>query len=355
MGLLQNRLYVFCSFKTRNMKVNFLIASLVSSGLADGTDTSCPNEGWTYSTDVAKCVPRNGDVEITCNADNMVVTLKPEQIYVLMDNSHLNQASSAAIPGTCTASAEASTDGTYTVTIPLDDCGTVVTQADNTLTFTNYITGNDAALAIDGIIVTDPLQLDVACEYPDTFELTYGNITVEAGVHTMDSVSMEGTFTNEFTLTSYTNDARTQVTDGDNGITIGNKVFNRVDVNGTLPSNVDYVVTDCTAMGMLDGVVNRTLSYQIIRDGCMDNLLEATSTNMRGRGAQDEDVDFEFNGFTFSSTMSTLYLECTIVLCAIDTNGDFQDSTCGYQYGNDDCASFDATKTLDYTKAPALV
>jgi len=335
------------------MKISFLIASLVSSGLGeDDSPPSCPNDGWVYDSDVSKCVPADGQVTIQCNADNMVVTLRHKQIYVLMDDTHLNTATSAAMPGTCTTTKSISEDGVYTVTIPLDSCGTDVTQADDKITFNNTISGEDAALEIDGIIVTDPLNLEVACEYPDSFDLTFGDIAVEAGVHTMDSVSMQGSFTNEFSLKSYVNEGRSTQASATSGITIGNVVYNRVEVNGTLPSNVEYVVTDCKAHPIVEDEVNHDIGYDIIKDGCMDILLNAESDELKGNNTND--VDFDFNGFTFSSSMSTLYLECTIILCALNTDGSFKDSECGYQYGGDDCAAFNEDKTLNYEKAPAL-
>ena len=81
----------------------------------------------------------------------------------------------------------------------------------------------------------------------------------------------------------------------------------------------------------------------------MDNLLAASAITDDLLGDSATDVDFSFNGFTFASTSDTVYLSCDIVLCALDSNGDKVDSTCGY--ANIDGSCTDATSTLGYTAA----
>merc|ERR1712227_922784 len=59
-------------------------------------------------------------------------------------------------------------------------------------------------------------------------------------------------------------------------------------------------------------------------------------------------VDISFNGFTFESSSDTLYLKCTIEMCALNLDGTFVDSSCGFAYGGDDCA--DTSSTMGMTK-----
>jgi hypothetical protein len=129
----------------------------------------------------------------------------------------------------------------------------------------------------------------------------------------------------EFSLMSYSDDDFRQVT-SESAVTIGEPVYNRVSVVGRIPSNVDFVVKSCTAM---DDATLRTRTYDIIRDGCLSDLVEARELRDNLRGHSTSSVDFAFNGFTFESTSDTLYVECAIVLCALDTNNDFVNPTCG--------------------------
>ena len=66
------------------------------------------------------------------------------------------------------------------------------------------------------------------------------------------------------------------------------------------------------------------------------------------RGNADNDVDFIFNGFTFESTSDTLYVECTIALCALDEDGEFQNAGCGFDDSDLDtvCQNDGAAKAL---------
>ena len=53
----------------------------------------------------------------------------------------------------------------------------------------------------------------------------------------------------EFLLLTYVDAAFSLESDGvSNTVTIGDPVYNRVKVSGSIPSNVDYVVKQCTAM-----------------------------------------------------------------------------------------------------------
>merc|ERR1712130_847970 len=141
-----------------NFKFNMkLIAGLFAAVLA----IDCPNNGWEANSDDNECIPATNTVSITCNADTMVVTLDARHLYVEMDASHVDDAASAAFVGSCTSSTYNSADGTYTITVPLDDCGTDVSQTGGEITFANTIYGSDGAITVDGIIITEKLELSV--------------------------------------------------------------------------------------------------------------------------------------------------------------------------------------------------
>ena len=71
-----------------------------------------------------------------------------------------------------------------------------------------------------------------------------------------------------------------------------------------------------------------------IQDGCMSNLVDASGTLA---GDVSAFASFQFNGFTFDTSDDQLHLRCQIDVCAVDSNGDVIDSTCGYTASS--CAS----------------
>lgn len=321
-----------------------LLAGIIASVMA----IDCPNDGWTANSADTECVPAASTVSITCSATEMVVTLDARHLYVEMDDSHVNEDESAAYAGTCTSSTFTSTDGTYSVTIPLDSCGTTVTQDSGTITFSNTVYGSEDAIKVDDIIITEKLELDVACTYSDSFDLTVAEIGVEAGTHELDGSSDDGDFSTEFSLASFTDAAYSDATSESNPVVIGSTVYNRVTA-ASLPTNVNFVVTDCVAQ---DAETSPAKTYSLIADGCLDDLT-GTAEAEDLEGDESTTVDFTFNGFTFENAEDTLYLKCTIELCATDSNGDFVDSSCGFAYGGDDCA--DSDSTMGYTKASSIV
>merc|ERR1711997_1014992 len=137
-----------------NFKFNMkLIAGLFAAVLA----IDCPNDGWEANSDDNECIPATNTVSITCNADTMVVTLDARHLYVEMDASHVDEAESAAFVGSCTSSTYNSASGTYTITVPLDDCGTDVSQTGGEITFANTIYGSDGAITV-AVIQNSDLQ-----------------------------------------------------------------------------------------------------------------------------------------------------------------------------------------------------
>merc|ERR1712003_288912 len=84
----------------------------------------------------------------------MVVTFHEDHLYVSLDPSHSGEATSSS--------------SEYEMTIPLDGCGTSVDQTGGKITFSNSIVGNVAAVTVDGIVITETLQLDVECVFDDT-------------------------------------------------------------------------------------------------------------------------------------------------------------------------------------------
>lgn len=317
----------------------------------------CPNDGWKVNSGGDKCIPADGMVTIKCNSNNMVVTLSNKLMYVSLDATKADTADSSAGPKVQTGTecaAKASTGGQYSLTIPLDGCGTTVAQTDK-ITFSNTISANTAALTVDNIITTESLSLDVSCVFDSSFDLTVDDIGIKAGTHELAGSSTTGDFKSEFTIKSYIDSGFKTESSATNQIIIGKPVYNKVSV-ATLPTNVDFVVTGCTAQ---DAKTTPTKTYNVIKDGCLDKLLGTNvvtvGTSNNWVGDASDPVYFQFNGFTFEGASDTVYLKCNIELCATD-GGKFMKTGCGYEFKTDasgtDCNK--GTSTLGWNKAAAL-
>ena len=86
----------------------------------------------------------------------------------------------------------------------------------------------------------------------------------------------------------------------------------------------------------------------MIRDGCLDNLLETTQISDSLEGNAAESVSFQFNGFTFGDG-SSVFLQCSIALCALDSYGDYVQPGCGVIFGGDSCAAFSEGSKMGYS------
>jgi len=310
----------------------------------------CPNDSFQPSDDGSICVPATGSVGIACNPTNMVVTFDAGHLYVNMDSIHANNETSAAYVGDCAS--VTSVDGVYTLEIPLDGCDTQVDQADGKITFTNTVFGEDDALRIDNIITTEKLQLDVACSYSDEFDLLVSDIGIEAAGHTLGDIAVDGEMDDQFRLASYSDEDFLNVINATNSVIIGEPVYNQVSVVGSIPSNVDFVVKSCTAMDLAE---EATATYDIMKHGCLDNLVATTELSGSLIGDSSTPVNFRFNGFTFESNSDTLYVECNIVLCAVDDSGAFLNPDCGFSFTNltttCETAAEDSSSALGYSLA----
>lgn len=311
------------------------------------TAADCPNDAWELNSASDACVPKSSEITVTCSATGMNVVFSEKLLYVSLDSTHSGTADSSANTLTDDCTAAVSSGSEYNIDIPLDGCSTTVTQdtSAGTITFSNTLVGNTAAVTVDGIITTERLELDVQCVFDDNFSLTVDDIGIEAADHEIAGSDSTGDFETVFTLASYTDAGFTTLSSSTNAVTIGKSVYNRVSVS-SLPSNVDFYVTDCTAQ---DAASSATATYMIVKDGCMDNLLAANAITDDLVGDASTNVDFSFNGFTFASTSDIVYLSCDITLCAVDANGDKIESDCGPDLIDGSCT--DTSKTLGYTSS----
>merc|ERR1712048_1289881 len=226
----------------------------------------------------------------------MNVKFSEKLVYVELDSTHSGKASSSVNTKTDDCTATQSSGGKYDFDITLDDCGTTVEQSGGSITFKNTIIGNTDALKVDNIVTTESLELAVECVFTDNFDLKVEDIGIEAADHEIAGSDATGKFDTVFTLKSYTDAGFTSLSTTSNAVTIGKPVYNRVEVT-SLPSNVDFYVTDCTAA---DTAAADGTTYKVIQDGCLDKLLDVKDITDKLVGdSSTKQVDFSFNGFTF--------------------------------------------------------
>jgi len=315
-----------------------LFATFVAAAMAQ---SDCPaNSGWSYDSTAGTCDPVG--VTVTCSATAMTVSFNSEHLYLALDTTHVDAATSAAYVGTCTSSVVQSTSGDYTLSFDLDDCGTDVTQSGGIITFSNTIYGSDDALRVASIITTSALSLDVSCTFADSLTVDIDDVSIEQDSFVMEEETDTGDFSSEFTLGSFVDSAFATAVDSSNMVTIGEPVYNKLEVSGSLPSNVDFFITECTAY--VDNTYDASgTKYTIIDDGCMSNLVSASGTI---GGDNTNAAEFQFNGFTFDSGDDQLYVRCAIDICAVNANGDVIDSTCGYSASS--CGADTAATAISY-------
>lgn len=210
--------------------------------------------------------------------------------------------------------------------------------------FRNSIVGHSDAVSVDGIRVGEQLGFDVSCLYSDHFELEH-SADIASGGHITGGQEDVGAFTGQFRLQSFVDSDFSVISSADTPLVVGQSVFNRVSVSGSIPSNINFVVTDCWAQ---DDNTQPTLFYNIIRDGCLDRLLQTSELNDDLVGDGVDPVDFKFNGFTFAATADTIYLKCSVSLCAT-SGGELVEPGCGLTYGGDSCAAYSADSTMGYS------
>ena len=144
---------------------------------------ACPNEDWRLATVSGHaCVPKSDTIRIDCRSTEMVIHFKSSHLY--SDPEIIDQSLATARAGACSSTLTVGDE--YSLSIPLDDCGTTVTQGNGMITFTNTIVGDDAALKIDNIIVTEKLELNVQCHYEDSFSLVVDEIGVTGADHDIE-------------------------------------------------------------------------------------------------------------------------------------------------------------------------
>lgn len=317
-----------------------LLASTVSQvfGTEPSNGGDCPNSQWEFVADAGGnyCQPK--DVIVTCDARQMFVTFTDEHIYKALDKTRVDSTEAAAIVGPTGADQcefLSKNDGIYTINFKLDKCGTVVTQENNEIVFSNSIFGNTEALTIQGIIMTKILGFPVSCTYDDSFQLEIDPIYLNAGIVDIEGIHENGNFGQYFEMHAYKDEPLTSEITAINSVYIGDRVWVKIHSTKNLPSNIDYWLTDCTAYK--DFQDKQGDQYSMIEDMCYADLIDIDNALAADGGASTGGIVFDFAAFAFSNSPSQVSMQCSIKLCALGVDGTKIVNSCAVQ--PDTCSS----------------
>lgn len=280
---------------------------------------TCPNEGWTLDATEETCIVGSTDyaVDVVCAPTSMTVTFNAMHVYKdLAIPDDFGTVTAHALSDGC-ATAVTTANGEIVMTIPLDDCGTTVSQSEGKLAFLNTITGDEEliqqTIGSTTVFTTQLLEFDVECTYTDTDTVSVDSIAVES-LDVEGEVEGEATF--GFTMDAAVNGAAITA---ENPLVLGELVDFSITPTQVLPSNVQYYVTKCTASGTDD--LDQPQSFEVIQDGrCTAAALDTDITDLQSTG--ENIYKWAMNGFSFSSDGGAVMMSCDIKLCAIsDVDG----------------------------------
>jgi RecJ-like exonuclease len=297
------------------------------SALEPGSSADCPNSAWEFVADANGNYCKPTGVTVTCDARQMFVTFSEKHVYKALDSIYVDQPESAAVVGDCTFVSKNS--GDYSINFKLDKCGTVVTQEDSKITFSNNIVGNTDALTIQGIIMTKVLGFPVSCTYDDNFQLEIDPIYLNTGVIDIEGIHENGNFGKYFEMHAYTDDAHTNEITSLNTVYIGDKVYVRIKNTKNLPSTIDYYLTDCTAYKDFQNKSGD--SFEMIDGMCYADLINTNNVESAAGGKSAGEITFDFSAFAFSDSPTQVSMQCTIKLCALGVDDAKIVSTCAVQ------------------------
>ena len=251
---------------------------LSAAALFAVTRATCPT-GWSAGSVAGTCVPDG--VTIACSDTTMTVTFSLNHVYEEGSTELDATQQAAAMADISGSSASGCLDFAYDVTagefVAVYDINTCTTPAHDTsagvITFTNSFIGDEAALTRDGIITTKVLSFEAQCQFADSATVSIDGITVDPGTNIAETISDTGSFT--FDIESYVDSTFTTIADSTNKVEIGDKVYTKVWTDNTLPTAINYHVTDCVAYETFDsstGIGSGT-SYTIFDVSFKTNFL----------------------------------------------------------------------------------
>ena len=77
----------------------------------------------------------------------------------------------------------------------------------------------------------------------------------------------------------------------ENPAELGEAIYHRVAVSGTLPDNVEFILSSCLGK---DDEDDPTSTFDIIIDGCLSDLIETTQLSPTFWGDESNTIDFSF-------------------------------------------------------------
>jgi hypothetical protein len=303
------------NFRTDGSVVNDGFALTWTCTSSPANPDGCPNDSWAMNG-AGICEPVG--VTVSCGPTGMTVSFSTAHLFA------------TAVPGDATASAGGCTgvtpsDGAFNMEIPFDSCGTTFSQSGGRITASNRIVAGESNPA--HIVFSQNLQLDVSCAFDDSFTLLVDDMAVTS--HTYDLAATdqaETDFASQVSISAYTDDSFSEGVSSSNPATVGSPVYVDLTVHGSMSSAINIVAHSCR---MQDAASSPTASHSVISDGCKDSITSMTEISGNMRGGSGDNIRFSFTTFTFPGAAST-YLECSISVCALNSDGTRVNSYCGW-------------------------
>nr|XP_044605320.1 CUB and zona pellucida-like domain-containing protein 1 [Equus asinus] len=229
---------------------------------------------------------------LTCSSDKMRVIINKSYLESLKYNENNLQLNDP----TC----RPKVSNVVEFSIPLDECGTIKKVEDHSITYTNVITFT-ASQASEVITRQKRLQIVVKCEMEN-------NSTVEIMYITEDDIIQ-----NQNALGRYNTSMAFFESNSFEKPILASPYY--VDLNQTVFVQVSLYTSDPNLVVFLDSCITSPTSdfaspnYDLIKKGCIQD--ETCDVYPLSR----HHARFQFNAFKFLRSLSSVYLQCEVLIC----------------------------------------
>lgn len=234
--------------------------------------------------------------EITCGSTTMRVKLHAHNVVPGLSSSLYTK--TYVYIGSCKY--YFSSTGHIDRTISLGSCGTKWSQSSSTIS---------ASYLVRGYTTTSmkKVNINARCDYASYMSLMSSAFKVSQGT-TTSTVTGRGAISSLFKLS---------VTGSSSTITIGDTLTGRV-TTSFAPSGLlySYQIAKCTVYDRTD---KKGKAYTILSSQCSPNSA-VKFDNRYITGTRTSPPYFRFRGFTFSSSDQSLYVECGVNVCLLNSS-----------------------------------
>lgn len=246
------------------------------------------------------CTPTQGEVQITCSAESMKLSINE---CVIEDNTGFELLDSSCTPTL--------SSGVWEVDTGLDGCGTTfeLDSDSQMVTFSNQL---QAAPEIqNGLIMSRSLAMAFECQYGTAYDDVSNNRTILGGHVVSSATAQKGTFGKGslgFSLNFYTDSQFNTQIEPDSMIMVGETLFFTIEAQTSIAGLV-FTVLDCTVSDPALGA-----EYDILTAQCPDKFVGTTKNALSDAST----LQFSYTAFQFAGTTGTETqekLSCSVLVC----------------------------------------